>query len=176
MCYELCTNPPHGNGLYTVKWAQGRLRTLNGHHSTNLIYHLFVISFPTLWCIHTYIYMYVGTYIYVCVCVFFYTLRFLLLLLFQVFPYEFRCGLYIWYKCVFYSVLLPGLVWSPNCTWNVPLFFLSFFFSFFFFNFFFLNTIYIFFLSLMGSFQVSREDGTGYKNVQTLIRSSTGKT
>lgn len=128
---------PNGNGLYTVKWAQVRPRTLNGHQSTNLNYRFFVVAFPTLWHIHTYIYVHTYIYIhifsiYMCVCVFFYTLR-LLLLLFQMFPYEFRCGLYIWYKCVFYSILVPGLVWSPNCTWNVPLFFpLSFPFFFFF--------------------------------------------
>lgn len=96
---------PNGNGLYTVKWAPVRPRTLNGHHSTNLIYHIFVVAFPTLWHIHTYIYVHTYIYIHIfciCVCVFFYTLRLLfLLLLFQVFPYEFRCGLYIWYKCAF---------------------------------------------------------------------------
>lgn len=103
--------------------------------STSLLLHflLFDIYIHICMYIHTYTYIH----IYVCVCVFIYTLRLLLLLLFQVFPYEFRCGLYIWYKCVFYSILVPGRVWSPNCTWNVPFFFSFFFLSIFFLLFFF---------------------------------------
>lgn len=62
---------PPGNGLYTVKWAREGPRTLNGHHSTNLIYHILSLHFlPFDIYIHIYMYRHTYTYIffYVCVC------------------------------------------------------------------------------------------------------------
>lgn len=62
---------PPGNGLYTVKWAWEWPRTLNGHHSTNLIYHILSLHFlPFDIYIHIYMYRHTYTYIFfMCVCV-----------------------------------------------------------------------------------------------------------
>ena len=76
-----------------------RPRTLHGHHSTDCSYHFFFFfAFPTFWYIYIYIFFTPWRYHYS------------------------NCShmntgvVSIGYKCVFYSILGPGLVCCPNCT------------------------------------------------------------
>lgn len=74
---------PHCSWLLYWSGGLGRPRTPHGHYSTNCSYHLLKLFF-SFFCIS-----YLLTYIYIYI--FFYTLR---ISLFQLFPYEYRCGLY----------------------------------------------------------------------------------